>query len=256
MPLLDLLTDFTQIAPVPLLVAMGVTFLAATLQGTVGFGFSMLSVPVLALFDPRLAPVPQMLVALPLTLPMAIREWGGVDWRGTGWVLLGRLPGAGLGIVLVGLATQRALDLMIAGAIALAVVAAAIRRSATEADRPSSIPLRFGAGVASGTLSYVSAIGGPPLALLYRNASGPTLRATLAVVFSVGLCITITGRTMAGQIGWADLRVAAVLAPFVLLGVVASGRLTGKVEGDRLRGLVLLVAGGAALGLAGRALFG
>ena len=40
-------------------------------------------------------------------------------------------------------------------------------------------------------MSYVSSIGGPPLALLYRDAQGDSLRSTLAFIFAVGHVLTI-----------------------------------------------------------------
>ena len=59
---------------VDLTLALVITAIAAMLQGSVGLGFAMVSVPLLSLIDPRLAPVPQLLVSLPLALAMA--------WRG------------------------------------------------------------------------------------------------------------------------------------------------------------------------------
>lgn len=40
---------------------------ATTVQGIAGLGFAMVSVPILALIDPSFAPVPQLLMTLPLT---------------------------------------------------------------------------------------------------------------------------------------------------------------------------------------------
>ncbi|MCL1692867.1 MAG: sulfite exporter TauE/SafE family protein, partial [Actinomycetia bacterium] len=57
-----------------LITALIVTFIAAAIQGVVGMGFAMVSVPILALINPSLAPVPQLLITLPLTISMAWRE--------------------------------------------------------------------------------------------------------------------------------------------------------------------------------------
>ena len=67
-----------------LILAFGVTIIAATLQGTVGFGLSVISVPVLSLFDGDLAPVPQLLMSLPLAIAMVSRDWRHVDLHGVG----------------------------------------------------------------------------------------------------------------------------------------------------------------------------
>ena len=53
------------------ILAFVITGGAAAVQGVAGVGFAMIAVPVLALIDPRLAPVPQLLVVIPLTMYMA-----------------------------------------------------------------------------------------------------------------------------------------------------------------------------------------
>lgn len=245
----DSLLAFTGVPLGTLAVAFVISTVAATVQGTIGFGFGLLSVPTLALLHPSLSPVPQMVIVLPMVLRMAWRERGGIDWSGFGLIIAGRFPGAAIGVLLVSLFDRAVLDLTIAGIIGAAVAAAA-----TSASVEPRRVTRFGAGVLSGVTSYVAAIGGPPIALVYRDAAGPTLRATLAMVFVVGMSITLTSRTVAGQISEADLRVAAALAPSVLIGLVASRGLVGRLEGRPLRLAVLAAAGLAAVALAVRTL--
>lgn len=245
---MDLATLLPVAWPV-LAVAMLVTALAAAVQGTIGFGFAIVSVPVLSLVDPVLAPVPQLLVILPLTVSMAWRERYAVDVRGVGWILAGRLPGAVVGIVLLKVAAARWLDVLLAGmvlaALALLVSGAEVRR------RPAT---DFGAGVASGAMGLVSSIGGPPLALLLRHEKGPALRSTLATIFTIGLCITLGTRLAAGEIAWTDLHVALWLLPSLFVGLRLSRHLHGRVEGRPLRVAILLVSAVASVGLLFRAL--
>jgi uncharacterized membrane protein YfcA len=105
----------------------------------------------------------------------------------------------------------------------------------------------LGAGVASGIMAMVSAIGGPPIALLYRNDAGSTVRANLGFVFGVGLCITIAVRAAAGEISWDEVVVSIALLPAVWLGLRASHRLVPHVEGSRMRNAIVIVASAAAL---------
>lgn len=242
---------FLPVSLPAILVAFVVTAVAATVQGTIGFGFAVLSVPVLSLLDPALAPVPQLLVVFPLTLGMALRERHAIDLTGVWSILVGRFPGAAIGWMLVAVASRAALDLFIAAVVLSAVGAAGGGRSI-----PRTTTTKFLAGVASGTMSYVSSIGGPPLALLYRDAKGDSLRSTLAVIFVAGLLITISARLVAGQLSWRDAHVAAFLLPAVLLGLYLSRFLTGRVEGAPLRRGILIVAGTAAIGLVGKVVLG
>jgi len=228
-------------------IAFIVSFFAAALHSTVGFGFSLLSVPLLLLLDPLFAPVPQLLMVFPLTVAIVFRERHAVDFRSTVWIFAGRVPGAFIGVALLKILVAPALDvlmaLMVIVGVAMVVSRSSFRRT----------PAReLAAGVASGTMAMVSAIGGPPIALLYRNDTGPAVRANLGLVFAIGLCITISVRAAAGEVSWDEVLIAAALLPAVWLGLRTSGRLIPHVEGSRLRNAIVLIAGASALLLLGR----
>ena len=223
-------------------IAFGVSFVAAALHSTVGFGFSLLSVPILALLNPLFAPVPQLLVVWPLTIAIVLRERHAVEVRSTLWILAGRVPGAVIGVVLLKWLSTAELDvlmsLMVMIGVALVVSRGSFRRTSSR---------EVIAGVASGTMAMVSAIGGPPIALLYRNDEGPTVRANLGLVFAVGLTITITVRAAAGEMSWDEVLIGAALLPAVWLGLRASRFLIPRVDGPRLRNAIVIVAGAAAV---------
>lgn len=230
-----------HIATPEFIVALAVTFAAAAVHSTVGFGFALLSVPVLALLDPLFAPVPQLIVVWPLTVAIVWRERHAVEVRSTLWILAGRVPGALLGVVLLKWLSTAALDvlmsLMVVVGVALVVSRGAFRRT----------PAReVTAGIASGTMAMVSAIGGPPIALLYRNDEGPTVRANLGLVFAVGLSITLGVRATAGEVSAAELAIGLALLPAVWLGLRASRRLIPRVSGSRLKNAIVLISGAAA----------
>lgn len=223
-------------------VAFAISFLAAAVHSTVGFGFSLLTVPLLSLLNPVFAPVPQLLVVLPLTLAIVLRELHAVEVRSTLWIFAGRVPGAIIGVALLKVLSTAALDVLMALMVITGVYLVVSRGSFRRTP-----PREVVAGVASGTMAMVSAIGGPPIALLYRNDSGPTVRANLGLVFAVGLTITISVRAAAGEVSWAEVVVGAGLLPAVLLGLLASRGLIPRVEGRRLRNAIVIIAGGAAV---------
>ena len=109
------------VSGIELLVAVLVTLGAALIQGTIGIGFNIISVPILALIDPRLAPVPQLVISLPLSIATYAREPHSVDFKGVGWILAGRFPGAALGLGLLVVASATALDLLLASFVLVAV---------------------------------------------------------------------------------------------------------------------------------------
>lgn len=229
-------------------VALLVTFVAAALQGVVGMGFAMLSVPILSLIDPRLAPVPQLLITMPLTISMAWRERDHLDLTGVGWIIAGRVPGAFIGLALLAVAVGRALDLAIA---VLVLIAVGIIASGRHVKRNPGT--EFGAGVMSGISGLVASIGGPPLALLYTEAEGPTVRSSLAAVFTVGLTFTLVARTATGNITSQDFVIAAILFPALVLGYLFSGRLARRVNQVQIRYGLLILSTLGAIGLIIRA---
>ena len=231
-----------------LILALLVTFLAASIQGVVGMGFAMVSVPILALIDPRLAPVPQLLITMPLTISMAWRERRHVELSGIGWIMGGRIPGAVIGVALLAVATQAALDVAIAAMVLLGV---AVIGSGYRLVRTPSTD--FSAGVLSGVSGLVASIGGPPLALLYSRDDGPTRRSNLAVIFTLGLMITLGARVVSGNITWGDVLIGLVLFPAVVVGYRASIRLRNRVSQSAARSTILVLSLGAAIGLIIRA---
>ena len=237
-----------MVTPIEWAVALVITFMAAAVQGVVGVGFAMVSVPVLALIDPSLAPIPQLLITLPLTITMAWRERTHVVLKGVGWVVAGRIPGAVIGVGLLAVATQQTLELTIA---VLVLVAAAIIASRVHVRRNPAT--EFGAGLFSGVSGLVASIGGPPLALLYTRDEGPVGRSNLAAVFVIGLMITITARVLSGNIAWGDAGTAAVLFPALVAGYLASSSLKDRVPQRAIRNGILVISLLGAVGLILRA---
>lgn len=237
--------------PIAVLVAyVAMNAFAALVQGTLGFGFAIVSVPVLVLLDPRLAPVPQLLVQLPLCAYLYWRERRDAEWRGVVWVTIGGVPGTVIGVWLLAIATGAALDLL-NGVLVLAGVAAL----AFGLRLPRNIGTESFAGVLSGISSTVSAMGGPPVALLYEGARGPTVRATLSLIFLLGVMLSIVGRLFADDgLLTRDVVLTAIASPPVALGLWASRFLTGRVEGRPMRLGILTLSGLSGLGLVVRAI--
>jgi uncharacterized membrane protein YfcA len=239
------------VSPFAIALALVITAIAALLQGTVGIGFAMVSVPLLALIDPRLAPVPQLLVALPLSLAIAWRERGSIELHGFWWIIVGRVPGAFIGLGLLAIATGRALDLFI-GVVVVASTLVVAR--GVHVRRTSSA--KFVAGVVSGTTGLVASIGGPPVALLYSSAEARTIRSTLASVFAIGLVLSLTFRSVSGNVVPSDLWVGAILLPAAALGYLLSSTMKDKMNASVARAGVLVISTLGGIALIFRALVG
>lgn len=239
------------VSPIELVIALMVTAAGAAVQGTIGIGFGVLSVPILSLVNPVLAPVPQLLLAAPLAMSMAWRERTHIERRGVIWLLAGRIPGALLGLGLLAIATQRTLDL----GIALSVLVA-IAIMGTGVKVPRSRATEFGTGLLAGVMGMVASMGGPPAALLFKDTKGAIVRSTLAMFFSFGLMVTVAFRVAGGRITSDDLILTLLLLPGAIVGYLASYRLRSQADGSTIRLAIYAISTIAAVGLLLRALTG
>lgn len=235
--------------PDVLAIGVAVTFVAAAVQGTVGMGFALVSVPLLSLVHPALAPEPQILMVFPLLCVMAWRERHSVELSGIGWILIGRVPGALFGLVLLKLFVGWALDLLLGLMVLIGVLILVL--ADRFAERTPS--WQFGAGFLSSTMSLVSSIGGPPIALLYRNDPGPTVRSNLSAVFAFGCVLTITARVLGNELTWDHVLTAIWMFPGVVLGFLVSKRMVKLVDARGLRPWILGLSSLACIGLLVRA---
>ncbi len=240
--------SWLPVSPFELVIALVVTALGAIVQGTIGVGFGMLSVPILSLVNPLLAPVPQLLLAAPLAMSMSWRERSHADVKGAAWMLSGRIPGALVGLWVLGLAAQRSIDVGIALSVIVAVL---ILGTGVTLNR--NAPTEFGTGVIAGIMGMVASMGGPPAALLFKDAEGPRVRASLALFFSGGLTVTVLFRVLGGRITGDDLLLAVLLFPGLVTGYVISSRLRHRFDGAAIRPAILTVSMLAAIGLLIRA---
>lgn len=225
--------------------------LGALVQGSVGFGIALVSAPLLAIIDPRLVPVPMLLLATAHATLTLRREYRDTDWAGVGWALLGRLPGVAIGVLAVAVLPPRWFGLAVAVIVLTCVALSLVRWR----PRPTA-PALVLAGVVSGAAGTASAIGGPPVALLYQHAHGARLRATMAAYFVIGSLLSLTGLLVGGQFSTDALQAAALMVPFLIAGFALSGPARRHVDHGWTRPAVLAMAGAGALALLGQVALG
>lgn len=231
----------------PLLVLLVVAAAVAggVAQATAGFGAAFVTVPTLALVAPELLPGAMLVAALPLSTVMAVTGWAQVDRPAAVRLMLGRLPGIAIGTVIVAAAGVRVVTTIVAVVLLVAVAAAASGWQAR------ITPAReVAAGVVSGVTGTAAALGGPPIALLYRGWDPRVLRPTLGLVWAVGIVIALPGLWATGVFDVTQAVVGALLGLLLLLGLGLSRGLVRRVAPERIRTFVLVwaaVGGVAAL---------
>jgi uncharacterized membrane protein YfcA len=216
-------------------VAVGVT-----IQGSIGFGYALVSAPVLALALPEALPATFIILAFPLTTVMALRERHAIDVRGFAWITAGRVLGTAAGAAILVAVPSDSLSVLFGALIILAVGLSTLGPGVEARSRT-----RFVAGIASGTMGTAAAIGGPALALVYQGRPGPELRSTLALSFEAGQVLALGALMIAGQVHVWHLVLAAELLPAMALGLLVGPFVARRVDRRWLRPAVLAFAGTA-----------
>ncbi|HKP60718.1 MAG TPA: sulfite exporter TauE/SafE family protein [Polyangiales bacterium] len=218
-----------------------VTF-GAWVQATVGFGYALLSAPLVALVAPSFVPGAIMVSSAVLSLTTALYERSSIDRNGIGLALLGRIPG----VILAGVVAKQlgGADLNTVFGV---IVLFAVGLSLSGLRLPLTAASFCGAGFVSGLMGTLTSIGGPPMALVYQDAQAPRLRASLNAYFAAGSCMSIAGLHWAGHFGAKQLWDGAALLPGCALGMLLSLPTRGWLAAGRTRQGVLAVATVAAL---------
>ncbi|QGG93699.1 sulfite exporter TauE/SafE family protein [Actinomarinicola tropica] len=213
---------------------LAAVLLGATIQGAIGFGMNLVSVPVIALVAPDTLPIAAILLGVPISVVMARYERASVDRSGVLWLFVGRVPGSAAGAAVVVAASTRDLQLFV-GAVVLLMVLASITAPPIPVRRETQV----GAGFVSGITGTAAGIGGPPVALLYQRHSGPVMRATLAATFFLGTILSVTTLAVSGSIPRDGVLLGAASIPFVVLGSRSGRRFHALLERRWLRPAVL-----------------
>lgn len=222
---------------------LGATFLGAAFQGVVGFGLAFTIVPLLAVVEPLAVPTVPLLLALPLLVGVVLTDVGSLDVRGSGLLMLGRLPGTVLGGALL-LLVQTSLLGVLVGVALLVSVAAAVRAAAPTLTTRTQLL----AGFASGVMGTAAGMGGPPLSLAYRGRPASVLRPTISVALLAGVGMSMAAVLALGRWDPGHGLLALSLLPPALAGLVASRLVNRRLRARSVLRFVLVL--GAVAGVA------
>ena len=231
-----------NLSPIQYTLSFLVITTGTLLQGSVGFGLGLLSVPILLLIDPSFIPGPILLIAFFLNIFIIIRERKSIDFKGLQWIIPGRLIGTIIGASLLKIFPEDLIGLFFGSIILLAVVLSI-----------SGLQLTFNArnqvsvGTLSGFMATTIGVGGPPLALLYQNASGKKLRGTLSAIFLLGTLFAIISLISIGKFGLKEFILAISLIPAIVVGFYLSGKITRYLDRGFIRPAVLIISTASAL---------
>jgi uncharacterized protein len=233
-----------------LLVAL-VVGAGAVAQAVSGFGFALLTVPLLAvLLGPKTAVVTDNVVGIGLVSLMVLRNRHGVERRTVVRVSVAAILAMPLGLLILTEVDARVLTGVI-GVTVLALTAALVK-GLTLPDRDIT---DVSSGFISGLLATSTGTNGPPLVIAFQGKRlEPTVfRATLAAAFFVQSVATLVAFTASGKVTSEVLRAALAGYPGVVVGVLAGERLARRIDRRQFRIVVLAMLVASAVASIARA---
>jgi uncharacterized protein len=225
--------------------------MASCSQTISGFGFTLVSVPLLAIVMPPLQAVSlAILISTPLAIIRSRREWKDVYWPSAKRLGMASLTGMPLGIAISSHLPDRPLRLIIGIAVAVAGLALATGfRIRSESPGVDLI-----AGFVSGVLSTTTGTNGPPLviALHSRRVAPVIFRATLVVVYLFANVVSLGLFWYYGRLNGNAVKLMGITFVPMLLGNAMGTWLVPKVNDHLFHrlilGLLFLSAGSAIYG--------
>jgi uncharacterized membrane protein YfcA len=198
-----------------------ITFVAATANGALGYGFSSITVPVALLFyTNRILNPALVLVELVINgyvLFINRKSIPNIWWR-VAPILIGLVIGVAIGSYILSLVHPAWVKFVTYFMLLpLILLQAAGIRKPFKAEKAIAIP--FGMGI--GTLYSVTTISGPPLALLFNNQgyAKQDFRAALGVIRVGEAVFTGIAYYFIGLYSYESMAIIPYIVPSVLLGI-------------------------------------
>ena len=217
-----------------------IVFATAGIQAVVGFGFALLSVPIMIqVVDLHRAVILASLIGTANNFYQYRDLKHDQDKTQVRRFLWASFIGAPLGIFAFIYADQDVLKIFLGLGVLLGVILLVRGRDLTNAH----ISLDWSMGVISGFLLTSTSTNGPPLvfALQARKSEPQVFRATLNMIFLVSGVYGLVLFAAFGEIATSDLWLAAAVLPSMVIGVSMGRFIRNRVDPNRFRIAVLVL---------------
>lgn len=215
-----------------------ISFVAAIVNGALGYGFSSILVPLaLLVVDNRVLTPALVLLEIVLNAYVLWVNRAGLPkiWRRAAFVVIGLAPGVAFGTAVLTRVDPAWLKLgTFAALLPLLLLQAVGYRRAIRAERPASLAL--GAGV--GALYAITTISGPPLAMFLNNqgyAKKQEFRAALGLIRFAECIFTAALYARSGLFTTASTSLLPYIIPSVIIGVPVGAWLIRQVREESFR---------------------
>jgi uncharacterized membrane protein YfcA len=222
-----------------------ITFVAATVNGALGYGFSSITVPVALIFytnkilNPALVLVELVINAYVLFINR--KSIPNVFWR-VAPILIGLAVGVGIGSYLLFLVQPAWIKFVTyVFLLPLILLQAAGIRKPIRAEKAIGVP--FGVGL--GTLYSLTTISGPPLALLFNNQGYPKqdFRAALGIIRLTESSLTAIAYGFIGFYSAGSMEIIPYIVPSVMIGIPLGTYLIRLMDPETFRRICMAFDG-------------
>ncbi len=219
------------------LVLAGITLLAATVNGALGYGFSSLTVPVALVFYANRVLNPAIIIVEVFINSYVLfinRHSVPAVWKRVFPIVIGLLPGIVVGGYVVASLNPGWIKIITYTVILpLILIQAAGRRWPVRSERLVGLPF----GAALGVLYSVTTISGPPLAILFNNQGfvKNDFRAGLALIRVAESSLTAIVYYNLGLFVAESQGVLSVIIPSIIVGIPLGAWLIRRLDAETFR---------------------
>lgn len=237
------------------LAVAAIVFGAAIIQALFGFGFGLISVPLMIFFVDLPTAVVTATAVSTVSCSFQWYESRAASARDVSQrLIVSAVLGMPAGLWLLNNFDARLMKVLLGCFVLIGVMI-----SSREFDlRRLPVTFDYSMGLVAGVLSTSTSTNGPPLVFLLhaRHYSPENFRAVLNRVFTVLNFLTLVTFAIAGKITAEVLSLALLAIPVMGLGVWIGIRLRSLIDPDHFRNLVLILLTLTGLSAIGNAIFG
>jgi uncharacterized membrane protein YfcA len=217
--------------------------IAGTVRGFAGFGAGMIMIPFIsAIYGPKIGATSILIADGILTIPYLLKSIRQYEPRTVTPVALGSVFAIPVGTYLLTTVDPTPIRWAIAPIIACLL---AITLSGWRYQGIPKVGVSFATGAASGFLSGLIQLSGPPVIVLWMSGPfpPPTIRANIFVYFAIMSVVTVICYAIGGVFSTALLPVLVPMIPCYAVGLVLGSRFFGKADPRVFRRVAVVLIG-------------
>ena len=214
-----------------------IVLVGSLLQGLIGYGVGMFCAPLLFLISPSLVPAPLIMISTIITIFMVLRDREHLQFNQVSWAMVGGLSGTIVAGLILTITSKDQFELAFGVLILIAVFISVLGFSPKVNKVSNAI-----AGFASGLMGTITAVGGPPMALLYQHGDIRNIKANLTAFFLFLNIVAITTLAFIGEISLNTLTTVLLTLPGIAIGLYISIKAHHIVPGHLIRRWILALS--------------